>query len=428
MTPLDINPLMLEPEFRKFISPLLTEEKLMLRFETLCRHRNGAEFPVEVQLQLVHELGGESVFVAVVRDISERREAEKEIRSQKNFMWQVIDTDPNRIFVRDVTGRFLLANRSAADLLGLMPSEMIGKTLAEISGASREQTVFSGKDDAVIERGRAYSQVEPYRLDDGEQRWQLTLKTPMTMPDGKSSVLCIATDITKQKLSEIKLADSYRELQQLSLHLENVRAEERAKIALNLHDEMGATLVAIKMGVAWLASKLPADAQQLSVEAARLIELSAEGMRVMRQVVTELRPNLLADVGVAAAIKDYVRKFRQHMNVECELILPDEPLCLDEKQSLTIFHIVQEALNNVVKHGNASIVTVYLSLRRKSLLIVIRDDGIGFDPAVQKGRSFGLLGIRERALMVGGKARIRSAPGKGTRVSVSIPYAGNELI
>jgi PAS domain S-box-containing protein len=428
MTPLDINPLMFEPEFRKFISPLLTEEKLMLRFETLCRHRNGAEIPVEVQLQLVQELGGERVFVAVVRNIAERLEAEKELRRQKNFMWRVIDTDPNQIFVRDAAGKFLLANRSAAALLGLMPNEMIGKTLAEISGVSHDRTVFSGKDNDVIELGREISQIEPYLLDDGEERWQIMLKTPLTMPDGESSVLCIAMDITQQKLSEIKLAESYRELQQLSLYLENVRADERARIALNLHDEMGATLAAIKMGIVWLASKLPADAQQLSVEATRLIELSTEGMRILRHVVTELRPNLLADVGVSAAIKDYVKKFRQHMNLECVLTLPDETLYLDEKQSLTIFYIVQEALNNVVKHGKATKVTVYISLRQKSLLIVVSDNGIGFDPAEQKGRSFGLLGIRERALMVGGAARIRSAPGKGTRVSVSIPYTGNQSI
>jgi PAS domain S-box-containing protein len=428
MTPLDINPLMLEPEFRKFISPLLTEEKLMLRFETVCRHKNGAEFPVEAQLQLVQELGGERVFVTVVRDISERLEAEKEMRRQKNFMWRVIDTDPSQIFVRDAAGRFLLANRSAAALLGLIPNEMIGKTLAEISAVSHNRTVFSGNDDDVIERGGEISQIEPYLLDDGEQRWQFMLKTPLTMPDGESSVLCIAMDITQQKLSEIKLADSYRELQQLSLHLENVRADERARIALNLHDEMGATLAALKMGIVWLASKLPADAQQLSAEAARLIELSTEGMRILRHVVSELRPNLLADVGVAAAIKDYVKKIRQHMNLECVLTLPDETLYLDEKQSLTIFHVIQEALNNVVKHGKATKVTVYISQRRKSLLIVVADDGIGFDPAEKKGRSFGLLGIRERALMVGGAARIRSAPGKGTRVSVSIPYTGNHSI
>lgn len=424
MTPADITPLMPEAEFRKLISPLLTGEKLMLRFETVHRHKNDAEFPVEVQLELVEELGGERVIVAVVRDISERLEAEKEIRRQKNFMWRVIDTDPNRIFVRDAAGKFLLANQSSADLLGLMPKEMIGKTLAEIAGVSYEQTVFSGGDDDVIERGREISQIEPYLLEDGEQRWQLTLKTPLTMPDGESSVLCIAMDITQQKLSEIKLADSYRELQQLSLHLENIRADERARIALNLHDEMGATLVAIKMGLVWLASKLPADAQQLSDEITRLIELSVDGMHVMRQVVTELRPNLLADMGISAAIKDYVKKFCQHMKIECVLSLPDSVLSLDEKQSLTIFHIVQEALNNVAKHGKSTRVTVHITIRRKSILIVVGDNGIGFNQVEQKGRSFGLLSIRERALMLGGKARVSSAPGKGTRVSVCIPYEG----
>lgn len=148
----------------------------------------------------------------------------------------------------------------------------------------------------------------------------------------------------------------------------------------------------------------------------------------MRQVVTELRPNLLADMGISAAIKDYVKKFCQHMKIECALSLPDSVLSLDEKQSLTIFHIVQEALNNVAKHGKSTLVTVHITIRRKSILIVVGDNGIGFNQVEQKGRSFGLLSIRERALMIGGKARVSSAPGKGTRVSVCIPYEGNESI
>ena len=240
-------------------------------------------------------------------------------------------------------------------------------------------------------------------------------------------MLGIAVDITQQKLSEMKLAESYKELQQLSLHLENVRADERAKIALNLHDEMGATLVAIKMGIAWLASKLPAGTPQLSAEATRIADLVSGGIHTVHQIVTQLRPNLLNDVGLAAATMDYVKKFRQHTRIECTLVLPKEEFVLNADQSLTIFRILQESLNNVVKHAHASSVSIVFTERGESLSMVVKDNGIGFDPAMHKERSFGLVGIRERALMVGGKARISSAPGTATRVSISIPYARREL-
>ncbi len=423
MTPPDINPLLSEHEFRKFIAPLVSGVKHMLRFETVHRHEDGTDLPVEVQLQLVQEKDGEKVFVAVVRDISERRRAEKELQRQKTFMWQVIDIDPNRIFVKDAQGNFLLVNQSAAAAFGMTPLEMIGKNIAEINQPPEQVANYLQADREVIEEGCEINRIEPYTLASGEQRWLLTIKRPLTMPDGRMSVLGIAVDITRQKNAEIKLADSYKELQRLSLHLENVRAEERARIALNLHDEMGATLVAIKMGVSWLASKLPADAPQLAQEAAHIGELVSGGIHTMHQIVTQLRPNLLGDVGLAAAIRDYVNKFRQHTNIECALALPNEELVLDADQSLTIFRILQESLNNVAKHAQADRVDILITAQGDSLLMVVKDNGIGFDPALQKKRTFGLLGIQERALMVGGKARISSTPGKGVRVSVNVPFS-----
>lgn len=425
MTPSDIEPLLPEAAFRKLIEPLVTGIKETLRFETTHRCKDGSDLPVEVQLQLVQEINRERVFVAIVRDIAERRLAEKKLYQQKVFMWQVIDTDPNRIFVKDTLGRFLLVNRSVADAHGLTPNEMIGWTLAELNRSPEGGERYLEIDRRVIEDGQECSTTEPYKLPNGEQRWLHTVKKRLTMPDGQLSALGIAMDITQQKLSEIKLSESYKELQQLSLHLETVRADERIRIARNLHDEMGATLVAIKMGIAWLASKLPSDVPQLVMEAASITELASDGIHIMHQIVTELRANLLADVGLAAAIKDYVNKFRQHMNIDCVLALPEEEFALNEEQSLTIFRILQEALNNVVKHAQAGRVTISFLVRHKSLQMVVRDNGIGFDLSVRKD-TFGLLGIRERALMVGGRARINSAPGRGTRVSISIPYAAHK--
>jgi PAS domain S-box-containing protein len=427
MSPPDIAPLLTEAEFRAFITPLISGEKNMLRFESIHRHKDGSDLPVEVQLQLVREKNGEQVFVAIVRDISERRRAERELQRQKAFMWKVIDIDPNRIFVKDAQGNFLLVNKGAAAAFGMTPFEMIGKNLADLNSAAGEVAGFLADDREVIEQGREVNLVAPITMADGEQRWMLTIKRPLIMPDGKLSVLGIAVDITQQKRAEIELADSYKELQRLSLHFENIRAEERAKIALNLHDEMGATLVAIKMGVSWLASKLPADAPKLSNEVAHITGLVSGGIHTLRQIVTQLRPNLLDDVGLAAAIKDYVKKFQKHTNIKCVLALPNEELPLDADQSLTIFRILQESLNNVAKHAHASRVDILLTVQGESLLLVVKDNGIGFDPAENKKRTFGLLGIRERALMVGGKARISSTRGKGMRVSVTIPFlAGTE--
>ncbi|MDD2913695.1 MAG: PAS domain S-box protein [Gallionella sp.] len=421
MTAPDIQPLLPEPAFRKLIAPLIGGKKHTLRFETMHRSKVGSSLPVEVQLQLVQEKGGDSVFVAIVRDITARRLAEQELQNQKAFMWQVIDTDPNQIFVTDADGNFLMANQSAAAAHGLTPVEMISRNYAETNRSPKEVAASLETDRDVIESGHGTSLVEPYTLLSGQQRWFLTIKKRLTMPDGKLSVLCVAVDITQQKLSVIKLSESYKKLQQLSLHMENIRTEERARIALNLHDEMGATLAAIKMSIAWLASKLPAGMPQLADEANHLIGLVSAGIQTMRQTVTQLNPPMLDDAGLIEAIRDYVNKFRQHTKIECILLLPKNELELNAHQSATIFRIIQESLNNVAKHAQAGEVRIALKKRGKSLLLSIEDNGIGLNPDDDKKQSFGLIGIRERALMIGGKAKISSTPGKGTKVSVSIP-------
>jgi len=242
----------------------------------------------------------------------------------------------------------------------------------------------------------------------------------MLQPDGSVNTLGIAADISELKLSGIRLDESYKELQRLALHLENVRAEERTQIARNLHDEMGATLAALKMRIAWLASKLPEGMPHLVAEVGHISELVSEGIKTVRQVVSDLRPNLLNDVGLIAAVRDYVNRFQRDTDIKCTVILPEQDFSLDEDQSVTIFRIVQESLSNVAHHSRASKVDILFSLDKDSLLVQIKDNGIGFLMS-NKASSFGLVGIKERALMIGGTATIESAPELGTRVLLRLP-------
>jgi len=419
MTPLDVLPLIPEPEVRAFIAPLISGKRKTRRFETMVRRKDGSDFSVEAQLQLVQEGGDSGLFVAIVRDITKRRFAEKELRRQKNLMWQVIDMDPNMIFVKDAQGRFLLANQAIADYYDVAIKDLIGKKNSELNHNSQEVERFLAADHEVIDNRREVVMTESL-MKNGKQRWSHTVKRPLLQDDGSVNVLGIGVDITELKESGDKLAESYKELQRLALYLENVRAEERAQIARNLHDEMGATLAALKMRIAWLASKLPGGTPHLLNEVEHISDLVSSGIRTLRQVVTELRPNLLDDVGLAAAVEDYVKRFRHDTEIECALVLPEEEVTLNEDQSVTVFRIIQESLNNVAKHAKASKVDIRFARQGESLLLQISDNGIGFDPA-RNEQSFGLLGIKERALMIGGSATIASSPGQGTLVTLSIP-------
>jgi PAS domain S-box-containing protein len=424
MTPADIIPLISEAESRAFIAPLVSGKRTKLRFETTLTRKDGKTFPAEVQLQLVKEDGDEGLFVAIVRDIARRKYAETELRRQKNLMWQVIDMDPNMIFVRDSAGRFLLANQSIADLYAVTIQQLVGKTSSELKPDQQEVPVFLGSDNDVIESGREVTSTEAVVMPDGIQHWFLIIKRPMLQPDGSINTLSIAADISELKISGIRLDESYKELQRLALHLENVRAEERIQIARNLHDEMGATLAALKMRIAWLASKLPDGMPHLVSEASHISELVSDGIKTVRRVVSDLRPNLLNDVGLIAAVRDYANRFQRDTEIKCTLVLPEIDFTLNENQSVTIFRIVQESLSNVARHAQASKVDILFSLNGEALQVEIEDNGIGFD-ATRKERSFGLIGIKERALMIGGAATIESKPGTGTRVSLRVPLSNS---
>lgn len=427
MSPPDILPRISEPECRAFIAPLISGKKKKLRFETTIQCKDGRDLPVEAQLQLVQENSASSLFVAIVRNMTKRKFAETELRQQKNLLLQVIDMDSNMIFVRDAAGKFLLANQTISRFYGAPIRNLIGKKNSELSKNSQEICDFLASDRDVIENGRKVTATESVAILDGQQHWYLTVKQPLPQTDGSVNVLGIAVDISGQKQSEVKLAESYKELQRLALHLENVRAEERTQIARNLHDEMGANLAALNMRVAWLASKLPDDMPHLASEVAHISDLVTGSIKTVRQVVAELRPNLLDDVGLVAAVKDYVKRFEHDSGIACVLTLPDEDFSLNENQSITFFRIIQESLNNVAKHAQADKVDIRFELQDGMLRLHIKDNGVGFVPA-RKEKSFGLLGIQERALMIGGQATITSTPGKGTEVLLSIPISSAVVV
>ena len=388
-------------------------------FESMQVRRNGANFPVEVSTRTIN-IAGEVFYQSIIRDITDRKQAENELARQKQFMCQVIDTDPNLIYVKNAGGKFIMVNQTLANFYGTTMQDIIGKTDGEINPGRKWISAFLASGAETFNEQQEAILTESFVTPVGEQHWYLTIKKPLPQADGSINVLGIAVDITEQKLSEIKLDESYKELQQLTSHIENILENERTRIARELHDEMGATLAALKMRVTWLASKLPPELTPLSDECSHISNLISDGVRTLHQIVHKLRPSLLEDVGLDAAIEDCVRQFRQNTNIECILMLPEEGLTLGNEQSSAIFRILQESLSNIAKHAQASKVEIFFTQRSNSCSMVVEDNGLGFTHT-SKEKSFGLLGIRERALMAGGKAKISSMHGKGTRVSVTVP-------
>ena len=196
--------------------------------------------------------------------------------------------------------------------------------------------------------------------------------------------------------------------------------EERARISREVHDELGQSLTAVKMDLAWLASRLPPKNREMLKRIRSTKELADSIIQSIRRISTELRPAVL-DLGLAAAVEWQVQEFQARSGIECTVRLLTREV-VASNASTAMFRIFQETLTNVARHAKATRAEVVLEKQRDRLVLLIRDNGRGFDQADPSlSQSLGLLGMRERAAILGGQVNISSAPGKGTTVAAWIP-------
>jgi signal transduction histidine kinase len=202
---------------------------------------------------------------------------------------------------------------------------------------------------------------------------------------------------------------------------------ERQRIARDLHDETGQSLTAIGMGLRGLAVKLNARNKEAFTTLHKLETLTADSLKELQRLMTDLRPSHLDDLGLSAALRWYATKIQEHSTLGIRVDIHGEERDLDDAMKITIFRIAQECLNNIIKHSHATHVNIHLHFEEKHVQISVMDNGVGFDrDFVQQRRtsrpSLGLAGMEERAALLNGKVSVQSQPGYGTEVEVVIPY------
>ena len=243
--------------------------------------------------------------------------------------------------------------------------------------------------------------------------------------EGTRAVCLIASDLSEAKRAEQELRASSEQLRSLAGHLLTVREEERARISRAVHDELGQSLTAVKMDLAWLARRLPQENGEMLERIRSTRQLAESLIQEVRRISTELRPGIL-DMGLASALEWQVQEFQARTGIPCNLrLLTHEAFAPDV--STALFRILQETLTNVARHAKATRAEVVLQKQQDRLVLWMRDNGRGFDQADPSlSKSLGLLGMRERAAILGGQVKISSAPGKGTTVAAWIPFPSPE--
>ncbi|MFH2135575.1 MAG: MASE3 domain-containing protein [Pseudomonadota bacterium] len=363
-----------------------------------------------------------AVFIESVREPYVRLGAAQDELKQSQMMLQsVLDNVPAGIFWKDKQGNYLGVNKRMLEDIGLQDArQMIGED--DYAFFPAEQAVHFRSDDQEVMRSAQpkLNIEEPIRLKDGSDAWLITGKVPLLGLTGEvTGVLGTYTDITPLRVTELRLEEAYQQLLELTIYREEAREQERKRIAQDLHDDLGQMLTGLRMEVGLMRIQYGENSPQLLTPLQALRGQIDATIQVVRNVASHLRPAVL-DMGVATALEWQVNEFTKRSGIPCRLVLDDDHIELNVEQATTIFRIVQESFTNIMRHAQAKQVEIRLLHRGDHCLLQIEDDGAGFDPASARKKTFGLMGMRERALVLGGEINIDSAPGKGTRISVQI--------
>jgi PAS domain S-box-containing protein len=231
----------------------------------------------------------------------------------------------------------------------------------------------------------------------------------------------IVEDITKRKRDEEELKASNDKLRALAARLQSAREEERARAARDIHDELGQALTAIKLDLSSLFHDLGADKKAKSK---RILKLVDGAIQSVRRISTELRPAVLDVMGLVAAMEWAAEEFAARTRIKCRLDLPPDEMVINQESATALFRILQETLTNVARHSNATEVKVRLVKEDGNLTLEVQDNGKGVrEEQLSAASSLGIIGMRERALLVGGELTMTGAPREGTTVRVRIPEA-----
>jgi two-component system, NarL family, sensor histidine kinase UhpB len=368
------------------------------------------------------------------RNRSERRVALQALKENEARFRALVSNLPGMVFQMARSGpkqefRFLYVSEGSAAVLGVQPDELIavpGIFLEMIHHADRDGFI-----DAMQESAATSSAVNwdgRIVVPGGDTKW-INLRSSPRHRDGRDAQWeGVVFNITQSKLTEFELRNSRAQLAELSSHLQAVKEDERERIARDIHDELGGNLVAIKFEVALLAGKLDSDLLLLRRRVRSIGELVDDAIATAGRVARELRPGILKDFGLAAAVECQAEDFTQRTGVPCSVLCADYDATADEAASTALFRIFQEALTNISKHAHASKVTVRLVQEGGDILLEISDDGRGVtQEALSKPRSYGLRGMRERLNALHGSLDIGRAPNGGTRLTVRIPASGADV-
>jgi PAS domain S-box-containing protein len=386
-------------------------------------HRSDGELlPVEISVAPI--IGTEDVAIGqvmVLRDLTERRLA-AQASALKDYR-DLVENAHDAVLILATDGTVLEVNQRMRELYRFSPHEIAGLSLEDLA-MDRSQVRRLLQETLAKGSCRGVEMVH-FRNDANEM--VVEVNASLVRYRERQAILTINRDVTERNRSEQALKQSEEQLRRLAGHLESAREQERVAVARAIHDELGQQLTALKLDLSWTRKHLPESAAKLVEKIGSMVNLVDRAIETVQRVALGLRPSLLDTLGLAAAMEWLVEDLAERSGIEINLeIEPAEPE-LDERMTVTLFRVLQESLNNVIRHASASQVTVSLLCSDGEAELRVRDDGIGISAEqVEAADSIGIIGMQERARALGGEIKIQGYPDIGTNVTICIPVAQGE--
>ena len=360
----------------------------------------------------------DNFLLTIVRALEKRRSA-FELQQLKDFNEGIVQTISEGIVLIDSDGIITFANPAVSELLGYTPGEIVGKEW--VSFVSDPWRSIMGEVAKMTHSVGGHYEIQLIRAD-GSPIDVLVSESPHDIETQSGGSMAIFLDITKRKKTEEALLNSRQQLRHFAHYLQSAREKERAHIAREIHDEFGQSLSALKLDLAWLSRRIRENEDELHPKITSMTELVDRTIKMVRRIASDLRPGLLDDLGLLAALEWQSREFASRTGIHVDLTLPDDDLNIGKDLDITIFRIFQETLTNVARHADADWVTAEFSISPRSVTLVVQDNGRGIrEDEISNSTSLGLLGMRERAFAQGGEISIHGNQDKGTTITLQMP-------
>lgn len=363
----------------------------------------------------------------VQRIVKALKKAETNVQRINMELTQIFNTAADGMRVIDKDFNILRFNKTFLRLSGANAEKALGCKCYDVFWGSACHTDQCPM--LRIQKGEELIEYDALKIGLGDRRIPCIV-TATPFRDSQGDIIGVVEDfkdMSDRKRAQEELQRSHEQLRSIASHLEVAREQERRSMAREIHDQLGQALTGMKMDLHWFSRHIPEQEKRLREKLLEMNQQLDQTIRTVQRLSSELRPCLLDDLGLSAAIEWHAGKIRDRLGINFDIVSIPEDIALDETTSITVYRIFQEALTNIARHSGATKVKILLQQNRDRISLTVSDNGRGIvEEQINAPGSFGLIGMRERACLLDGSLEIQSKSDRGTTISLSIPYRGNE--